>query len=904
MYRCICQWVAVSAIVILAAISAAAQTLKADYRFQSSRSSEVAGAPDLADLVDPAHACPSYCNGFSTDTVDGASRSVLTFPVNNGLALQPTTSVVTNPGVYSIAVLFKMDNTSGYRRLIDFLGGTADTGVYVNGGLAFYPVTNTGSIPPGTWTQVVITRDASNVVTGYINGTSAWSFTDSSNLGVIDGHNTLRFFQDNTSGGAAGEASSGSVARIRIWDGVLSSGQVAALDRAASVPVPAPAGLTSWYPADGNSLDVRSRNDGTPQNGVAYAAGEVGQAFSFDGIDDSVDLGTWFTMNDFTISMWVKPGETQVQYADIIDNNHTGAQNWVLQQDSTNTNVYAFSGTPDFTLTPNVWQHVVVTHDASNAVSVYVNGAVVAAGTFAIPYNGTQFLRLGRWGGGGRNWNGQMDEVAIFSRALTAADITALYGSGQAGMCKPTATVPPTGLVGWWGGDGDARDISGNANDGILRNGAGFASGKVGQGFRFDGIDDSIDTSGSPNPSLNFGAGDLTIEAWVNFTTLPLAGSNGVIYADGYASNGAFAGLRITDTGNAEFSIRDTGFHTIDVIGTRVLNDGAWHHIVGTRQGTTGNVYVDGTSDATPITNASLASINTNCNFGFIGGFRSDAFCSSPANESFFNGLIDEVSVYNRALTQAEFTSIYNAGLAGKLKTATTVTGFAAPQALSRSARSRVAAVTPSGPQSVGVSVGDATVSYPSVTTAGLTQEIPIDGTQLPRPPFSNPIGLFYDIATTAVFSGSPTVCFHVPAVSAPSAFNMLRIKHFESGTWVDRTDLNSINSGTQTICTTGLTSLSPFAIVTNVPTAAKVSVGGRVLTNSGAGLRGATVMMTGPDGKTRTAVSNAFGYYTFSNVQSGEVYTLVVGARRFTFGPKILNLTDAVSDLNFTALY
>ena len=74
---------------------------------------------------------------------------------------------------------------------------------------------------------------------------------------------------------------------------------------------------------------------------------------------------------------------------------------------------------------------------------------------------------------------------------------------------------PPSGLVSWWRGENDATDFIDN-NHGALINGATFATGKVGQAFSFDGVDDGINVQKSGN--LDFGANDFSIEAWINFT--------------------------------------------------------------------------------------------------------------------------------------------------------------------------------------------------------------------------------------------------------------------------------------------------------------------------------------------------------------------------------------------------
>jgi hypothetical protein len=73
------------------------------------------------------------------DTVNGVSTPVPQFPQDNGVSLAPTTSVLSNNGVYTIAMLFKLDDVSSYRRLIEFKNGTQDTGLYfLNGQLDLY----------------------------------------------------------------------------------------------------------------------------------------------------------------------------------------------------------------------------------------------------------------------------------------------------------------------------------------------------------------------------------------------------------------------------------------------------------------------------------------------------------------------------------------------------------------------------------------------------------------------------------------------------------------------------------------------------------------------------------------------------------------------------------------------
>lgn len=216
----------------------------------------------------------------------------------------------------------------------------------------------------------------------------------------------------------------------------------------AASPIMTPDGIIGWWKAEGNANDSIGSYQGT-LNGTTFATGEVGQAFSLDGVDDSVELGNWFDLQDFTIEFWIKPGSTQQAYAVILDNNHGSASttsnaSWVVQQDASITNHYTWGRYDDgaglsFVLSPNVWQHVAVTHNRNNVSRVYVNGAEVANTTAPGPirYDGSQSLHVGRWGAGGRYWNGSMDELSVYDHALSPSQIQTIYNAGSAGRTQP-----------------------------------------------------------------------------------------------------------------------------------------------------------------------------------------------------------------------------------------------------------------------------------------------------------------------------------------------------------------------------------------------------------------------------------------------------------------------------------
>jgi len=216
--------------------------LNADYQFQNTLTSSVAGAPALTNAG-------LGLNAFANETVDGNSRTVLTFPQDNGLALAPTTGV-TASNTYTIVLLARLATVTGYRRYADFKNGISDTGLYnLDGQLNFYNLaTGPGApITANSYRQVVLTRDGvTGTIVGYVDGVQQINFIDGGGEGIISAANTLRFFIDDTAVG--GEASAGAVARIRVFDNVLTPAEVAALDRAAG-PVGAAATIPTLSPS-------------------------------------------------------------------------------------------------------------------------------------------------------------------------------------------------------------------------------------------------------------------------------------------------------------------------------------------------------------------------------------------------------------------------------------------------------------------------------------------------------------------------------------------------------------------------------------------------------------------------------------------------------------------------------
>ena len=99
-----------------------------------------------------------------------------------------------------------------------------------------------------------------------------------------------------------------------------------------------------------------------------------------------------------------------------------------------------------------------------------------------------------------------------------------------------------------------------------------------------------------------------------------------------------------------------------------------------------------------------------------------------------------------------------------------------------------------------------------------------------------------------------------------------------------------------------GVTTFSDWTLGALVPTAANVSVSGRVLTAEGRGVYNAQVSIIDANGQTRTARTNLFGFYRFADVPTGATYTINARHKQYEFAPQILTVTDDATEIIIVA--
>jgi hypothetical protein len=228
-------------------------------------------------------------------------------------------------------------------------------------------------------------------------------------------------------------------------------------DRTMPTAVAVPSGVVSWWTANNTAADAIGSNPGTLNNGVTYAPGEVGSAFSFNDTDyvSANTTGLPTGTSDRTMEMWVKVNAFSTNesffagYGAFGTNNET-YQLGTLGSGGNGPQLYfsqwgqALYGP---TLQTGQWYHIAVTNVAGS-VTLYLNGSPVATGSFtmATPQN-TQFYvgRIPGSLGDSRQLNGEVDEVSVYNRALTATEIQNIYKAGSDGkVISPIAVDSPS----------------------------------------------------------------------------------------------------------------------------------------------------------------------------------------------------------------------------------------------------------------------------------------------------------------------------------------------------------------------------------------------------------------------------------------------------------------------------
>ncbi len=423
------------------------------------------------------------------------------------------------------------------------------------------------------------------------------------------------------------------------------------------------------------TYDYALNNNATVYN-ASLVAGKYGNALSFDGVDDYVDAGdsdSLTLVSSFTIEAWVYPlsnnalmsvvdkggtnGNREYRIR-LFDNNGVVDPNHIQILIGDSSGAWGLIWYPQVNISINKWTHLVVRWDG-NIVELYINGEKVTNTTYTgTTANGANSVLIGANRDNSDNiayfFNGTIDEVKIYNRALSSEEIYADYVNGCAAINASIALnytravdSQDNGSVLYLKFDENStsqQDYSREGTNNATVYGATYVSGFVGGAFSFDGVDDYVKTGLTIDPSTT----SITVEVWVYPTVLPSEAGTMVVVQqmDGTGTGRAWIYAE-DDTGTwhsmAGGSRKDSGI---------AVKKNEWQHLafVWNKEKGTWTWYVNGVK-----TNDGTMTVESADGNWLVGAHKS-------LSSYWFNGTIDEVKIYNRALTADEIKQHYYRG--------------------------------------------------------------------------------------------------------------------------------------------------------------------------------------------------------------------------------------------------
>ncbi|MFH0908282.1 MAG: LamG-like jellyroll fold domain-containing protein [bacterium] len=522
-------------------------------------------------------------------------------------------------------------------------------------------------------------------------------------------------------------------------------------------------GMDAYFPFDGDALDASGNgHHGTNINGVTYGSGVSGQAAVFDGNDDYVQVaaGGMLSYNantqSYSVSLWLKVNAFTNAHGNLIfiKDRPVGQNTWQSYGLGIWTNVHrldndVWNGTDHDLLGPVIddyaWHHIALVVMANSQQLMYADGALVAvtnniAGigpTSAT--NQTITIGAGWYPTGMELFNGLIDEVRIFGRALVSNEVSQLYvlgginlmtnvvASGAAqvqegstsafsataqyadgsssnvsttgtwsvvsgpagtyftngnqlvagavssnteatiravyadGGITKTGTLAVTvveqlnwGMQAYFPFDGDSLDASGNGHHGTNINGVTYGSGVSGQAAIFDGNDDYVQVAAGGMLSYNANTQSYSVSMWFKVNAFTNSNGNLQLIKDRPVGQNTLQsyGLGIgTNLHRLDNDVWNGTDH--DLLGPMV-EDYAWHHVALVVLANSQQLmYADGVLVAVTNNIAGIGSTSaTNATITIGSGWY-------PTGMEPFNGSIDEVRIYDRALVSNEVVILY-----------------------------------------------------------------------------------------------------------------------------------------------------------------------------------------------------------------------------------------------------
>jgi hypothetical protein len=429
--------------------------------------------------------------------------------------------------------------------------------------------------------------------------------------------------------------------------------------------VDAPGPIAHWKldeTSGPTAVDSEGGNDGTLTSGPAWTPGLFQGGLDFDGSNDYVDAGTFdVSGSGITMMGWFNAEAIATDDGRIVSKaNGPNAVDawWQLSTTDSGANRYlrmrikAGGTTTTFAdssvnLVTDRWYFAVGTYDsASGDMKLYLDGVEVASGSHAVggavDVDPSVPVAIGANGTAERFFNGILDDVRVYDRALSSDEIAELAKlPGPIAHWKLDETSGPT-----------AVDSEGS-HDGTWTNDPVPAPGVIDGGLDFDGSNDYVDAG-----TFDVSGSGITMMGWFNAEAIATDDGRIVSKANGPNEGDAWWQLSTTDAGASRFlrmRIKAGGTTTTFADNSVNLVTDQWYFAVGTYDSASGSMklYLDGV-EVRSGTHVVGGALDTNASVPVALGANGSA-------ERFFNGILDDVRVYDYALDAGAIADYYAA---------------------------------------------------------------------------------------------------------------------------------------------------------------------------------------------------------------------------------------------------
>jgi hypothetical protein len=266
--------------------------------------------------------------------------------------------------------------------------------------------------------------------------------------------------------------------------------------------------------------------------------------------------------------------------------------------------------------------------------------------------NGSSSLTIGSWSSSAYTFlNGDMDDIRIYSEALSAAAVDSISGVAP----DPAPEAEPQAPVAHWsldeGNGSTTEDISINDNYGYLINNPLWTAGISGYALYFDGINDRLDCGN--DLTLDMGDNNVTISTWLMMDAVQE--EYATIIGKGGNSDTEEGYWMFVNNGTLKFYLSDGSSSIIATADPIILTDNNPHHVAVTIDRDSVLIfYLDGLPVGTTDVSAYSGAVISSSNSLTIGSYQDD-------DSTFFNGYLDEIQLFNRTLPETEIFELATA---------------------------------------------------------------------------------------------------------------------------------------------------------------------------------------------------------------------------------------------------